>query len=99
MSVSQMLRSMTASEFAEWYEFYRLDPWGEERADWRAGMIASVLANVNRGKKGRTFKPEDFMPEFGPKETAQQSGAMNPEQSVAYAKHLSNMIQARQKNG
>ncbi len=28
----------------------------------RAGIIASIIANVNRGKKTRAFTPKDFMP-------------------------------------
>ena len=50
-------------EYAEWRALYELDPWGEERADLRAGIIASTIANVNRGK-GKSFSPGDFMPEF-----------------------------------
>ena len=50
-------------QFAEWQAEYELSPWGEERADLRAGIIASTIANVNRGK-GKAFSPGDFMPEF-----------------------------------
>ena len=50
-------------EFAEWRAFFELEPWGEERADLRAGIIASTIANVNRSK-GKAFSPGDFMPEF-----------------------------------
>ncbi len=50
-------------EFAEWRAYYELEPWGEERADLRAGIVASTIANVNRGK-GKAFSPGDFMPEF-----------------------------------
>ena len=45
-----------------------MDPWGEERADLRSAIVASVVANANRGKRGKTFKPADFMPQFGVKE-------------------------------
>ncbi len=51
-------------QFAEWQAYYQLEPWGEERADLRAGIIASTIANVNRGKGQRAFTPSDFMPEF-----------------------------------
>jgi len=47
---------------AEWIAFDRIDPWSEARADLRAGIIASVVANVNRGKKTKAFTPVDFMP-------------------------------------
>ena len=32
--------------------------WG----DFRAGIIAATIANVNRGKKKKAYKPADFMP-------------------------------------
>jgi len=47
---------------AEWTAFDRVDPWSEARADLRAGIISSVIANVNRGKKSKSFAPKDFMP-------------------------------------
>lgn len=43
--------------------YYSLEPFGEERADLRAGIISSTIANVNRGKH-KPFKPTDFMPKF-----------------------------------
>ena len=52
-------------EFAEWCAFYMLDPWGGERGDLQAGVIASTIAQVNAAK-GKRFKPADFMPKFGP---------------------------------
>ena len=47
---------------AEWIAYDRVDPWDEARADLRAGIVAATIANVNRSKKTRAFKPEDFMP-------------------------------------
>ena len=47
---------------AEFIAFDRIDPWDESRADLRAGIVASVVANVNRGKKTKAFAPRDFMP-------------------------------------
>lgn len=43
--------------------FDALEPFGEEVASWRAGIIAAVLANVNRNPKKRPqpFQPADFM--------------------------------------
>ena len=46
--------------------FYTLDPWdGARRFDLPAAIVASTVANVNRGKGSRALKPSDFMPEFG----------------------------------
>jgi hypothetical protein len=33
-------------ELAEWAAYYQCEPFGEERADLRAGIVASVIANV-----------------------------------------------------
>ena len=39
-----------------------MSPFGDERSDLQAGIIASTIANVHRGKNTSAFKPEDFMP-------------------------------------
>lgn len=43
--------------------YYVVDPWGEERADLRAGIIASTTANVMGGSK-EPLRPADFMPNY-----------------------------------
>jgi hypothetical protein len=71
-----------AREYAEWQAWYELNPWGEDRADLRAGIIASTIANTNRGKGQKAFKPSDFMPEFDkpppkPQTQAEMASLMN----------------------
>ena len=34
----------------------------EEREHYRIAILCSVIANVNRGKNTKAYKPEDFMP-------------------------------------
>lgn len=65
-SLAQLERDMTAAEFMEWCAYYTIEPWGEERADLRAAIVAATVANGNRGKKQKPYKVEDFMPKFGP---------------------------------
>jgi hypothetical protein len=60
--VGELLDGMTSAELSEWIAFDRIEPIGEIRGDVQAGIVASVIANVNRAKGGRTFKPLDFMP-------------------------------------
>lgn len=57
---------MSSREFVEWMAFYQIEPFGEERADLRAGVIASTIANANRDPKTRSkpFTPSEFMPTF-----------------------------------
>jgi len=42
-----------------------LEPFGEEAAYWRAGMLAATMANLERNPKKRPkpFEPADFMPD------------------------------------
>ena len=48
----------------------------------RAGIVASTIANANRKKGTKAFKPSDFMPKFDKEE--QQT----PEQQKAAAEAL-----------
>lgn len=59
--MDELLGRISSAELTEWVEFFRLEPWGPEVEGWQAGMIASTIANVNRGKGVKPFKPADFM--------------------------------------
>ena len=61
MTVRELLARIDSLELAEWMAYYTLDPWGTQRDDLQAGIIASTIANANSGK-GRAFQPIDFMP-------------------------------------
>jgi hypothetical protein len=65
-TVREAIARCDAEEFREWLAYYGLEPWTQDRADWRAGMVASVIANVNRGRGTPAYKAADFMPRFGP---------------------------------
>ncbi len=64
-SQSEILASHSSKELTEKMIYLQLYPMNQERADLRAGIIASTIANVNRGKGQSAFKAEDFMPKFG----------------------------------
>lgn len=53
---------MSARTFAEWQAYCALEPFGPQADYWRAGVIAAMIANVNRKKNQQPFTPEDFMP-------------------------------------
>lgn len=55
---------MSSADITEAMAYLSKNPHGEHRADLRAGIIASVIANVNRNKNTKAYKPEDFMPDF-----------------------------------
>jgi hypothetical protein len=52
--------------------YFQIEPHGEERADYRAGLITSTIANIVRKKGSKPHKPEDFMPKFGEREEPEQ---------------------------
>lgn len=62
LTVRELLARIDGRELAEWEAYAQIEPWGEWRADYRAALVASVIANANWGK---AFTPDDFMPEFG----------------------------------
>ena len=57
---------MPYAELVDWVAFSRIEPFGEERADWRAALVASVIAEVNRGrtKRKKPFQPKEFLLRF-----------------------------------
>ena len=63
-----MLAKTPARELMEIEAEYKLEPWGESRTDLNTGILASLVANLMRGKHGKQFKPKDFMPQFEPQE-------------------------------
>lgn len=76
-----MNERLTARQLAEWEAYNTLDPIGEDREDLRMGILASTIANMIggavAGKKAKTFKPEDFIPDWdGKKATTQTSEQM-----------------------
>ena len=72
-TVDELLDSISYSELISWGAYYRVEPWGEWRADVRSAQIATILANVNRDQKK---KPEPYtikdMMLFGTKDEEQQ---------------------------
>lgn len=55
---------MRPSELGEWAAFFRINPWGQDRADLRSAIVASLIANAHRDTKKRRqpFSADDFMP-------------------------------------
>ena len=58
-----------------------------EREDWRMGMVAAVIANVNRNprKRPRAYKPQDFMPATQKPRPVQQRPGFTPQMNEMMA--------------
>lgn len=55
---------MSAREFAEWMAYSRIEPWGEERADYRAALICKISADIATPKGKQPMKLQDFLLKF-----------------------------------
>ena len=70
IDVDALLARLSSRQISEWMAYDSLDPFGEERADLRFGMLMALLANINRDPKARKepYTAEEFMPRFGGQE-------------------------------
>lgn len=64
MTKAELLNRISSREISEWIAFYNIEPFGEMRADLRAALIATVMANAWRGANQSPFKITDFMLTF-----------------------------------
>jgi len=60
-TVRELLQTLTLKELQQWIQFYNIDPWGDQRADWRAGQLCALTANMWRKKSDKALTPSDFM--------------------------------------
>lgn len=60
-----LLAQLTGPQLAEWKAYYSVEPWGDLRADFRAGQICATVANhagKMRGEGAGLAHPGEFMP-------------------------------------
>ena len=58
----ELLARMDSAEFTEWAAFERLEPFGGPASDWRAGLIAATVLNVNRAENSQPIQPRQLIP-------------------------------------
>lgn len=58
------LESWGADELKELMAYFKLEPWGEERMDWRFASLTAVVINKFRGKDEPLVHPKDLVPDF-----------------------------------
>jgi len=66
MTPAELGRRLSAAEMVEYQALWRIAPWGEPRADLRAGVLAALTANLHRDPKKPPLTPEDLMPYLKP---------------------------------
>ena len=80
-----MLETMSVKQFRRWVEYAQLEPFGEERDDWRAGLVTSAVYNVNIDpRKHRQLDPIDFMPKFANTDTDETDEDQDQDQDDVY---------------
>lgn len=73
VDVDAMLDEMTADELLRWAAYYAVEPFGEDRADLRVGILSSMVANAFGSKK---TKPGDFVLSRREKSTMDPTAAL-----------------------
>lgn len=62
-----MLGEMTSAQVAEWYAYFKIEPWGTQEDDRRMATIAATVANTVPRKRGsKAYRTEQFMPRREP---------------------------------
>lgn len=61
MSVERLLREFSSRELSEWAAYYKLEPFGEDRADLRLSFLTTLMHNLHRKSGVPAFKVEDFL--------------------------------------
>ena len=84
---------LDSRQIAEWMAYFSIEPFGEHAAYWRTGQIVAMIANVNRGKRTRAYKPEDFMPP----EPKVDRGVQSPEEMGAVLQRAIRYAERRKK--
>lgn len=56
---------MSSTQVAEWMAYAAVEPFGEERDDYRLAYALSVIVNMFRGKDSTPVKLTDLLPRVG----------------------------------
>lgn len=100
MSVKRCMREVDSPEFAEWMAYSTHEPFGPEREDQRAGMIAALIANVNRDTKKRSepYDVEDFFPRYVSSTAQEATAPVDLETKIKSWAAAMNATQEKQKS-
>jgi hypothetical protein len=68
---------MSSRELTEWMAFDLVEPIGGKRGDIQAAVVASTIANVNRGRSTRPYEVQDFIIEYhAPDQTTNDTSSL-----------------------
>jgi hypothetical protein len=61
VTVDELMDRLSFREFTDWQAFASSEPFLPQRVDLMGALVASTIANVNRGKGRRAYSITDFM--------------------------------------
>lgn len=94
-NVDALGRSLTAKQFREWEHYAALEPFNEERQDYRIASIVAMLYNINRGKDVEALDLDGARVKFGEQEKKEPSWQMQ----IAIAKSMAALANALADDG
>jgi len=65
-TVEELDASLSIDELHQWVAYTSLEPWGDERADWRMAHSNAVMASMWSSSKKKP-QPKDFLLQFNKK--------------------------------
>jgi hypothetical protein len=92
-TLEELCASMSSAEFSLWVEAYKEDQWGDKWHDWRAGVVASTVANFagkTLPKGAQNLSPQDFMPNVGKDECEEEDEICEPDPFAFFSEMLQN---------
>lgn len=91
MTVAELLSRVSSKELTRWMIFYGLEPFGSDAYYLGTGIVASTVANVNRGKNKKAYKPKDFMPK------PERQKTQSVDDMIGIAKHITTAMGGKDK--
>jgi hypothetical protein len=83
MSVRRAQEEIDEDEFRNWMAYNKLSPISDERGDYQAALVSSVIVNSNRQTNSRRYNVDDFMPRWEPKAQMSEEEICNVLKGIA----------------
>lgn len=92
VNVDRMLACITIRQFEEWRSYHDLEPFDEERADFRSAQIVQAIVNGNRGRGMPPIRLADCLLPFGKDAATAAVTPTTTEQTVAEVARTMEML-------
>jgi hypothetical protein len=84
--VREAQQRIDSREYAEWLAYYRLEPFGEGRADWRVAIAGAAAANAT-GNLKRPLRPSELLAVREPQSEADMQAKIRLAANLAKKRH------------